>query len=81
MSELKKIILSKNFLQLSKDPFSLEILTTIFPQLVNLNNLEKLNDYSKNIFKNKTFIFLISYLIIDETDNTNYFLFKYNLSN
>ncbi len=81
MSELKKIILSKNFLQLPKDTFSLEILTTIFPQLVNLNNLEKMNDYSKNIFKNKTFIFLISYLIIDETDNANYFLFKYNLSN
>ena len=81
ISELKKIILSKNFLQLSKDSFSLEILTTIFPQLVNLNNLEKMNDYSKNIFKNKTFIFLISYLIIDETDNANYFLFKYNLSN
>ena len=39
MSELKKIILSKNFLQLSKDLFSLEILTTIFPQLINLNNL------------------------------------------
>ncbi len=81
MSELKKIILSKNFLQLSKDTFSLETLTTIFPQLVNLNNLEKINDYSKNIFCKKTFIFLISYLIIDETDNANYFLFKYNLSN
>ncbi len=81
MSELKKIILSKNFLQLSKDSFSLETLTTIFPQLVNLNNLEKMNDYSKNIFYKKTFIFLISYLIIDETDNANYFLFKYNLSN
>ena len=81
MSELKKIILSKNFLQLSKDSFSLEILTTIFPQLVNLNNLENINEYSKNIFYKKTFIFLISYLIIDETDNANYFLFKYNLSN
>ena len=81
MSELKKIILSKNFLQLSKDSFSLEILITIFPQLVNLNNLEKINEYSKNIFYKKTFIFLISYLIIDETDNANYFLFKYNLSN
>ena len=81
MSELKKIILSKNFLQLSKDSFSLEILTTIFPQLVNLNNLEKMNQYSKNVFKKKTFIFLISYLVIDETDNANYFLFKYNLSN
>ena len=42
---------------------------------------EKINEYSKNIFSKKTFIFLISYLIIDETDNANYFLFKYNLSN
>ena len=46
-----------------------------------INNLEKINEYSKNIFYKKTFIFLISYLIIDETDNANYFLFKYNLSN
>ena len=81
MSELKKIILSKNFLEISKDSFLVEILTTIFPQLVNLNNLEKINNYSKNIFNKKKFIFLISYLIIDETDNANYFLFKYNFSN
>ncbi len=81
MGELKKIILSKNFLQLSKDSFLLEILTIIFPQLVNLNNLKKINDYSRKIFETKSFVFLISYLIIDDTDNANYFLFKYNLSN
>ena len=81
MSELKKIILSKNFLEISKDSFLVEILTIIFPQLVNLNNLEKINNYSKNIFNKKKFIFIISYLIIDETDNANYFLFKYNFSN
>ena len=76
MSELKKIILSKNFLEISKDSFLVEILTIIFPQLVNLNNLEKINNYSKNIFNKKKFIFIISYLIIDETDNANYFLFN-----
>ncbi len=81
ISELKKIILSKNFLKISEDPFSMEILETIFPQLVNLNNLGKLNEYSKSLLKRKSFVFLISYLIIDETDNTNYFLFKYNFSN
>ena len=81
MSELKKIILSKNFLEISKDSFLVEILLIIFPQLVNLNNLEKINNYSKNIFNKKKFIFIISYLIIDETDNANYFLFKYNFSN
>jgi poly(A) polymerase len=81
ISELKKIVLSKNFFKISEDPFSMEILETIFPQLVNLNNLGKLNEYSKSLLKRKSFVFLISYLIIDETDNTNYFLFKYNFSN
>ena len=80
ISELKKIILSKNILKISEDLFSLEILKTIFPQLVNLNCLGKLNDYSKSLFKKKSFVFLISYLTIDETDNANYFLFKYNFS-
>ncbi len=81
ISELKKIILSKSILKISEDPFSLEILKTIFPQLVNLNCLGKLNNYSKSLLNKKSFVFLISYLIIDETDNANYFLFKYNLSN
>ncbi|MEC8074225.1 MAG: CCA tRNA nucleotidyltransferase, partial [Pseudomonadota bacterium] len=81
ISELKKIILSKSILKISEDPFSLEILITIFPQLVNLNYLGKLNDYSKSLLNKKSFVFLICYLIIDETDNANYFLFKYNLSN
>ena len=81
ISELKKIILSKNFFKISEDSFSMEILETIFPQLVNLNNLGKLNEYSKSLLKRKSFVFLISYLIIDETDNANYFLFKYNFSN
>tara|TARA_Y100001970_G_scaffold292780_1_gene435797 strand:- start:1810 stop:3084 length:1275 start_codon:yes stop_codon:yes gene_type:complete len=81
ISELKKIILSKNFLRVKDDSFSSEILIKIFPQLINLNNLSKLNEYSKNIFFKKSFIFLIAYLLIDKTDNANYFLFKFNLSN
>ncbi len=81
ISELKKIILSKRILKISEDSFSSEILKTIFPQLVNLNGLGKLNDYSKSLLNKKSFVFLISYLIIDETDNANYFLFKYKLSN
>ncbi len=81
IDELKKIIYSKKFLKLFQDKFSLEILLIIFPQLINITNLGKLNNYSKNIFNKKNFVFLISYLIIDESDNANYFLFKYNFSN
>jgi tRNA nucleotidyltransferase/poly(A) polymerase len=81
LDELKKIILSGGFLKISKDNFSKEILTLIFPQLINLEILKNINDYSREIIIKKDFIFLISLMIIDSTDNSDYFVYKYNLSN
>ena len=78
---LKKLVLSKNFLKITKDEFCQEIVRLIFPQLINLNIFKNINDYSKNIIKKKDFIFLISLMIIDETDNSEYFMYKYNISN
>jgi hypothetical protein len=40
-----------------------------------------LSKYSNNILYKKDFVFLISLLIIDESDNANYFLYKFNFSN
>mgnify|MGYP001241069645 FL=1 len=81
LDELKKIILSDGFLKISKDKFSKEILTLIFPQLINLEIFANLNDHSREIIIKKDFIFLISLMIIDNTDNSDYFVYKYNLSN
>ena len=81
LEELKKLVLSKNFLKISKDKFCQEIITLIFPQLVNLSIFKNINDYSKKIIKDKDFIFLISLMIINETDNSEYFIYKYNISN
>ncbi len=81
MDELKKLVSSKGFLKILKDKFCKEIITTIFPQLVNLNIFNNINDCSKKIFEQKDFIFLISLMIIDRTDNCDYFLYKYNISN
>ena len=81
IDELKKIILSKGFTKLNKDDFCKEIVLIIFPQLKNLNVFNKLSKYSSNILHKKDFIFLISLLIIDDTDNSNYFLYKFNFSN
>ena len=53
----------------------------IFPQLIYLNIFKNINDYSKKIIEKKDFIFLISLMIIDETDNSEYFIYKYNISN
>ncbi len=81
IDELRKIIASKGFLNLAKDEFSTEIIQLIFPQLKNIKILKNLNEDKIEIIKKKDFIFLISTMIIDETDNAEYFLYKYNLSN
>ena len=78
--ELKKIVKSDGFLKINSDKFCLEILQLIFPQLKNIDLLNKLNNYSKDNIKLQDFIFLIGLMIIDSTDNCEYFLFKFNLS-
>ena len=47
----------------------------------NLDKLKKLNIFSKTRKFKNDFIFILSLLIIDETDNSDYFLYKYKLSN
>ena len=81
LDELKKLVLSKGFLKLYKDQFCLEIILLIFPQLKNIKIFSTLNDYAIKNYFSKDFIFLLSLMIIDETDNTDYFLYKFNLSN
>ena len=80
LDEFKKITNSKNFLKLFEDDLSLELLYLIFPQFKNLENFKKLNSYAKNNIFNIDFIFLLSLMVIDGTDNTEYFLYKFNIS-
>ena len=81
LDELRKLVLSNGFLKLPKDSFCLEIITLIFPQLKNISLFKNLNEYTKNNIASQDFIFLISLMIIDETDNSEYFLYKFNISN
>ena len=80
-TELKKIIKLENLTKLSKDKLSLELILFIFPELKNFNIFKKLDLKKKEILKDVDFIFLLSLLIVDETDNVDYFLYKYNISN
>ena len=81
LNEFKKIIISQNFLKLFKDSFSQELIRLVFPQFKNLDFFNKLNNFAKNKIKKVDYIFLISLMVIDETDNVDYFLFKFNLTN
>ncbi len=80
-NELKKILKLDNFLKLFKNKTSCELFSLIFPQLKNFKKLSKLSKSQEKILKNKSLNFVISFLVIDETDNSDYFVYKYNLPN
>ena len=80
-NELKKILKLDNFLKLFKNKTSCELFSLIFPQLKNFKKLSKLSKPQEKILKNKSLYFVISFLVIDETDNSDYFVYKYNLPN
>jgi len=80
LDELKKIINLNSLEKLSKDQLSLSLISIIFPELKNLNIFFKLRSVNKIMLKEKDFIFLLSLMIIDNNDNTDYFLYKYNIS-
>ena len=80
-NELKKILKLDNFLKLFKNKTSCELFSLIFPQLKNFKKLSKLSKLQEKILKNKSLNFVISFLVIDETDNSDYFVYKYNLPN
>jgi len=81
IDELKKLVTSNRFIDISNDEFCKEVVSLIFPQVKKIDIFKKLKkNYKKEILK-KDFIFLLSLLIIDETDNSEFFLYKYNLSN
>ena len=81
LDELKKLLKSKCLDKLSKDQFSLELLLLVFPELKNIKSvLNSLKD-KKKILEKIDFIFILSLMIIDGSDNLDYFLYKYNISN
>jgi tRNA nucleotidyltransferase/poly(A) polymerase len=81
LDEFKKLLRSKGFFKLTKDKDCLEIINLIFPQLKNISVFNKLNSFAKKNFEKVDFIFLLSLMIIDGSDNVDYFIYKFNLSN
>ena len=81
VEEFKKLTKSDGFIKLFKDKESLELIEIIFPQLKNLQSFKKLNAYAQKNLPKIDFILLISLLIIDGTDNADYFLYKFKISN
>ena len=80
LDEFQKLLRSDNFLKMTNDKYCLEIIGLVFPQFKNISSFNKLNSFAKKNFDKVDFIFLLSLMIIDGTDNVDYFIYKFNIS-
>ena len=80
LDELKKYIKSQVLTKLSKDKFSTELFEIIFPNIKKIKLFSSPNTFAIAKLQEANFIFLLSLLIIDGSDNTDYFIYKFNIS-
>jgi poly(A) polymerase len=80
LDELKKCIKSHVLAKLSKDQFSIELFEIIFPQIKKIKLFSNPNTFAKTKIQEADFIFILSLLIVDGSDNTDYFIYKFNIS-
>ena len=78
--ELKKYIKSNIFTKLAKDKFANELFKIIFPQIKRIKYFSNPNMFAKMKLLEADFIFLLSILIIDGSDNADFFMYKFNFS-
>ena len=80
-SELEKIIKLRNFYDLFKNKFLLDIFKLVFPEFIHLDRVKKFEKLSviKNIEMDKDIIF--ASMLLDFSNNHEYFFHKYNVSN
>jgi len=79
LSELFKILRTKNFVKLNNNKQLKDIFSLIFAEFKYLERLNKLDAIiNQSNFDKKT---LLAILLIDETNNHEYFSHKYNVSN
>ena len=79
LTELFKILSTKNFIKLNNYESLKEIFLLIFPEFKYLKRFNKLTDVPKQIYIDK--YILLAILLIDDTNNHEYFSHKYNVSN
>ena len=80
LDELKKIFKSNCFIKLCDNEYSYQITSVIFPEFKQINYFKKFNDYTKINLNNLEFPFFLALLILDNTDNSDYFFYKFNIS-
>jgi len=81
IDEFLKILSLKNLDNLFNNKDSCSILLTIFPQLKYYERLKKRSKISKTVSSKIDNILLLSIMLIDNSDSTEFFLYKFRFSN
>ena len=79
--ELKKILSLKNLSNLFFNEKSKDIMLNIFPQFKFCERLENFNNLNQKLKDSYTYKLILSLLIVDQTDNYEFFCYKYKVSN
>ena len=79
--ELKKILSLKNLSSLFSNEQSKHIMLNIFPQFKFCERLENFNNLNQKLIDSYTYKLILSLLIVDQTDNYEFFCYKYKVSN
>ena len=79
--ELKKILSLRNIYSLFKNNQSKQIILNIFPQFLYYENLKKIEGLEKKFRNEYDHELIMATLVIDKSDNYEYFCHKYKTSN
>ncbi len=79
--ELKKITILKNIYSLFSHELSKEIILNIFPQFKYYERLKIINNLNKKLRDKYDIHLILAVLILDQTNNYEYFCHKYKTSN
>ena len=81
LNELFKILNLNNFYELFNDEFSCSVILTIFPQLRHYDRLKVIQNIPNKIFSRLDIPLIFSILLIDNSDDCEFFLYKFKFSN
>ena len=81
LDEFFKILNLKNFYELFNNEFSCSVILTIFPQLKHYDRFRAVQNIPNKIINRLNVPLILSILLIDNSDNCEFFLFKFKFSN
>ena len=81
LDEFSKILNLKNFYELFNNEFSCSVILTIFPQLKHYDRFRAVQNIPNKIINRLNVPLILSILLIDNSDNCEFFLFKFKFSN